>query len=300
LRAGVNAQTALRPTWLDARLAGDTRFNTNLNRTIAGSIGAVAGVDYFNQYPNRANYWGGYRTPVNAYWGANAYPYFGNNWWGGRNIWRPYGYFNYWGYRPWGYWWGNPGWVGINRWYGGWGGWNTPYYYDYGGNVVYRDNYVYIDDQRVATAEEYANSAAQLASIEPEDLPSEKTEDWLGLGTFAVVNMEDGKKDNVEPTRFVQLAVDKKGFVSGTFFNRRTDEVFAMSGRVDKDTQRMAFAIDDNKDIVFETGLFNLTQDETPVLVHFGPQKTETFVFVRLEQPKEDDRAQPASTEQLP
>jgi hypothetical protein len=301
--ADVRARANVRPSWLDANVGANSRLTTNLNRTLAGAIGATAGVDYLNNNRTRANYWNGYGRGVNNYWRNNRYPYFNNNWWAGHNIWRPYGYFNYWGIgRPWGYWWGNPGWVGINRWYGGWGGWNSPYYYDYGygGNVVYRDNYVYVDGQRVATAEDYAQSAAVLASYTPEDVPSQKPEDWLGLGTFAVVDMTDGKKDDVEPTRFVQLAVDKKGFISGSYFNRRTDEVFSLSGRVDKDTQRMAFALDEKKDIVFETGLFNLTQDEAPVLVHFGAQDTETMVFVRLEQPKDDGRREPTSAEQLP
>jgi len=146
---------------------------------------------------------------------------------------------------------------------------------------------------------DYAQSAATLATIDPNDVPSKNTEDWLGLGTFAVTEADaSGKKDTIEPTRFVQLAIDKKGFVAGTYFNRKTDEVFAVSGRVDKDTQRMAFKIDEKPDVVFETGLFNLTQDTTPVLVHFGPQETETFVFARLEKPKDDGQAAPTSTKE--
>jgi hypothetical protein len=304
VRAGAtaNARTALRPSWFDTRLGLNSQLNTNLNRTLAATIGATTGTNYLNQNTARLNYWQGYSRPIFNYWGNNAYPYFNNNFWTGRNIYRPSGYFNYWGYRPWGYWWGNPGWVGVNRWYGGWGGWNSPYYYDYGygGNVVYRDNYVYVNGTNVGTAADYANAAAALASVDPNDVPSKNTEDWLGLGTFAVTETDDGRKGDVEPSRFVQLAIDKKGFIAGTYFNRKTDEVFSVSGRVDKDTQRMAFKIDEKPDIVFETGLFNLTQDETPVLVHFGPSETETFVFARLEQPKDDGRTERTSREELP
>jgi hypothetical protein len=39
--------------------------------------------------------------------------------------------------------------------------------------------------------------------------------------------------------------------------------------------------------IVVETGLYNLTQNEAPVLVHFGPEKVETYLLVRLQDPEE-------------
>jgi hypothetical protein len=304
VRGDIDARTrtGLRPSWYDNRITANSRLNANLGGLIGGAIGVDAGRNYLDANVGRANHWGRYHGPVNRWWGHNHYPYFGNRWWAGRYVYRPFGYFNYIGYRPWGYWWGNPGWGGVNRWYGGWG-WNSPYYYDYGvgGNVVYRDNYVYVDGEQVGTADEYAQSAAALAAVDPAEVPSTAAEDWLGLGTFAVVETADpSDRDMMEPTRFVQLAVDKKGFVSGTFFNKKTDETYSLSGRVDKKTQRMAFSIDDNKDIVFETGVYNLTQDQTPVLVHLGPNKTETFVFVRLEKPDDSTDAQRGKIEQLP
>jgi hypothetical protein len=305
--ANANARLGLRPSWLNTntRVGARGGLNTNLNRALVGALG-VSGANYLNTNINRNNYWGRYGVGVNNYWNRGGYPYFNNRWWSGRYIYRPYGYFNYWGYRPWGYWWGSPGWVGINRWYGGYGGygnWNSPYYYDYGngGNVVYSSGNVLVDGQNVGTAEEYAQSAAALAAIDPNDVPSKATEDWLGLGTFAIVEAsDDDRKDDVEPTRFVQLAIDKKGFVSGTLYNKKTDETFGLTGKVDKETQRMAFSVDNDKDIVFETGLYNLTQDQTPVLVHFGPSKSETFVFVRLKQPETDKGTERGSIDQLP
>jgi hypothetical protein len=307
--ANLNARQSLHPSWFNAGVNANSRLHANLGRTLGTSI-RLNNYNYLGANVGRANYWGRYGVGVNNYWrGNNRYPYFNNRWWAGRYIYRPFGYFNYWGFRPWGYWWGSPGWIGVNNWYGGWGGgsgygWSSPYYYDYGpgGNVVYQNGNVYVDGTNVGTAEEYAQSAAALAAVDPAEVPSQQTEDWLGLGTFAVVETADGDKDKVdamEPTRFVQLAVDKNGFVTGTFYNKKTDEVYSLSGRVDKDTQRVAFAVDNNKDIVFETGIYNLTQDQTPVLVHLGPNKSETFVFVRLEKPDEP-AAQKGSIDQLP
>ena len=293
-RGQVVARNTLRPSWYNNGVYGNSRLNANLGGLIGATIGLNNGYNYLGANVGRANYWGGYYNPVNRWWGGNNwggnnYPYFGNRWWSGRYVYRPFGYFNYIGYRPYGYWWGNPGWGGVNGFYSGYG-WNSPYYYDYGtgGNVVYRDNNVYVDGTQVGTAEEYAQSAAALAAVDPAEVPATAAEDWLALGTFAVVESADpGDKDKIEPSRFVQIAVDKKGFVTGTFFNKKTDETYSLSGKIDQKTQRMAFSIDDNKDIVFETGIYNLTQEQTPVLVHLGPNKTETFVFVRLNKPDE-------------
>lgn len=300
-RGNFAGRNSFRPSWYNNGIYANSRLNRNLGGLIGASVGLAAGRNYLDANVGRRDYWGGYNRGVNNWWGNNRSPYFNNRWWAGRYVYRPYGYFNYNYYRPWGYWWGNPGWVGVNRWYNNYG-WNSPYYYDYGvgGNVVYRDNYVYVDGTQVGTAEEYAQSAAALAAVDPAEVPAQATEDWLGLGTFAVVESADpSDRDKIEPSRFVQLAVDKKGFVTGTFFNKKTDETYSLSGRVDKETQRMAFSVDDNKDIVFETGVYNLTQDQTPVLVHLGANKTETFVFVRLNKP-EDQEGDRANIEQLP
>ena len=38
-------------------------------------------------------------------------------------------------------------------------------------------------------------------------------------------------------------------------------------------------------DRVFETGIYNLTKDETPVLVHFGKERTQQWLLVRMQKP---------------
>lgn len=166
--------------------------------------------------------------------------------------------------------------------------WAEPVYYDYGqdGNVVYNDNSVYINGDQVATTTEFAQSAADLATVEAPASEQEADQaEWMPLGTFAV---SAGEKD-VEPTRMVQLAVDKQGIISGTLFNTQTEENQSIQGQVDKETQRVAMRIGESEDLVVETGLYNLTQDEAPLLVHFGTEKTENWLLVRLEDPAPDD-----------
>ena len=42
-----------------------------------------------------------------------------------------------------------------------------------------------------------------------------------------------------------------------------------------------------NKNLVVETGLYNLTKDESTALVHQGPGETEQYVLVRMQQPSQ-------------
>ncbi len=164
--------------------------------------------------------------------------------------------------------------------------WSEPIYYDYGqgGNVVYQDNSVYIDGQQVASADEFAESAAVLATVPPPATEEEAAEvEWLPLGTFAVT--KDPK--DVDPTNVMQLAVSKEGIISGTMYNSKTDQAYTIQGQVDQETQRVAFRVGESDKIVIESGLYNLTQDDAPVLVHFGTERVENWLLVRLQDQEE-------------
>jgi len=132
-----------------------------------------------------------------------------------------------------------------------------------------------------------------LATVEPPaNLEAAEAAEWMPLGTFAVSTNE--KEAN--PTRIMQLAIDRQGIVSGTFYNTDTDQTQAIQGQVDKETQRVAFRIGDSQSIVCETGLYNLTQPEAQLLVHYGTERTESFLLVRLDAPP-DDGSGTASTQ---
>jgi len=107
--------------------------------------------------------------------------------------------------------------------------------------------------------------------------------EWMPLGTFAVAT----DKADVDPSRVVQLAVSKEGILSGTLYNTETDQAQSVQGQVDKDTQRVAMRIGESDDIIVESGLYNLTQEDAPVLVHFGADRVEDWLLVRLENPEE-------------
>jgi hypothetical protein len=196
-----------------------------------------------------------------------------------------FGYSPWAGAYPWNYWYSNPGFGAYSSMYG----WNSPYYYDYGpgGNVVYSGNQVLVNGQPVGTPADYSQSAAALAAVDPSELTSAKPEDWTPIGTFSVAT----SKDEVNPPRVIQLAVNKDGVVSGMIHNNKSNKTYTVQGHVDKDTQRVAFSIGNDPNTVLETGMYNLTQNETPVLAHFGPSSTQNYLFVRLPEPSQEQAA---------
>jgi hypothetical protein len=117
----------------------------------------------------------------------------------------------------------------------------------------------------------------------------------MPLGTFT---LSEGEEDK-DPSRVIQLAVDKEGYVSGTMTNQKTNQTLPVQGRVDKETQRVAFTIGNEKEVVFETGIYNLTQQQTPLLAH-GEGREETYLLLRLDPPKTDEAPPPPPATEEP
>ena len=161
----------------------------------------------------------------------------------------------------------------------------NPMYYDYGNTVNYQDNGVYVNGENVGTAEEYYNQASTLASTgAAAETPADS--EWLPLGVFALT-----KANATESDVTIQLAVNKQGIIRGNSTDTKTDKNQVIQGSVDKNTQRVAFTVGDNTTTVVETGLYNLTKDEAPCLIHLGSEKTEQWLLVRLKQPDSADSA---------
>jgi hypothetical protein len=151
-------------------------------------------------------------------------------------------------------------------------------YYDYGQNVTYDDGNVYYGDQPVASAEQYYDQAGKVADAGQ----TPQNEEWLPLGVFAVI----AEPAQTQTDKVVQLALNKEGAIRGNFQDFLADNVTPVVGAVDKQTQRVAIRMQGNTSVVVETGLYNLTNDEVPVLVHFGPDRQEPRTLIRLKQPE--------------
>ncbi|MGO8879008.1 MAG: hypothetical protein ACLPVO_17275 [Desulfomonilaceae bacterium] len=69
---------------------------------------------------------------------------------------------------------------------------------------------------------------------------------------------------------------------------------------VDKESERAVWTFaDKNKNaVIMETGIYNLTKDETGVLVHFGKEQTQEWLMIRLkEPPAQENQAAPDATQ---
>ena len=69
---------------------------------------------------------------------------------------------------------------------------------------------------------------------------------------------------------FFQISVNRAGVISGAYTSTITGDQRPIAGQVDKATQRVAWRIGDNTETIFETSLANLTQDVSPLAIHFG------------------------------
>jgi hypothetical protein len=164
-------------------------------------------------------------------------------------------------------WFGVAGWLDCD---------DMPDDYDYGSTVVYQGDNVYVEGQSAGTPDQYYTQATTLA-----DSGGTQTDDqsqWMSLGVFSLV-----QENQNNPTMFFQLAVNHQGIIRGTCFNSVTNTVQPVHGAVDKKTQRVAWTVGDNKTTVFDTGLYNLTKDQAPALVHYGKDRTQEWLMVRMQ-----------------
>jgi hypothetical protein len=136
-----------------------------------------------------------------------------------------------------------------------------PPVYDYGVNVVYQGDEVYVDGKPAATATQYSQQAIVLAnepaSQPPPPMPaaSGQQAEWLPMGVWALAQEEKG-----DAYMFLQISVDKEGVLSGAYKNVLSGEQAPISGQVDKKKQRVAWKIGSNNTVI-ETVLQNLTQE---------------------------------------
>jgi len=174
----------------------------------------------------------------------------------------------------------------VTSWVRSWT-WGSPIYYDYGygGNVYYEDNTVYVDGQAACTGEAYAQQASQIAQTIPQVDPEQV--EWMPLGVFALTQ-DEGAESNM----FIQLAVSQEGIIAGSYENTTSGAVQSLEGSVDAESQRAAWTVVDKNTPVMETGIYNLTQDQTPALVHFADGQTQQWLLVRMDPPEESAAAE--------
>lgn len=223
---------------------------------------------------------------------------------GVRNAFRRYDLFNneFWNrYR--GAWW-YPGWGDYWPWeYTDWDDlcsfWGAPetdqpVEYDYGNNITYQDDTVYYGSQPLESAANYYNQAQALALAAPPSVPppppaaakratkaatttKEKSTDWKPLGVFALT-----QGDQTDSNCIFQLAVNKNGIIRGNYFNPLTQEEHPVQGKFDKKSNRVAWTVGANKNVVYDTGISNLLAQQSSILIHLDKDTTQQWNIVRL------------------
>jgi hypothetical protein len=184
-------------------------------------------------------------------------------------------------------------WAALGTW-STWGG-GTGQYYDYGtgGNCYVDNSTVYYEGEPVGTEEEFSEQAIGIADGGAQTIDAAIAADtdieWMPLGVFALVHESQG-----DPTMYMQLQIAQDGTIGGTYFNSVSESSQTLQGAVDKETQRAAWSVGDKSQTIVETGLYNLTKDEAPALLHFGTEKTQEWLLVRMNDP--DEEQEPSST----
>ncbi|MEZ6143361.1 MAG: hypothetical protein R3B84_22565 [Zavarzinella sp.] len=161
-----------------------------------------------------------------------------------------------------------------------------PIVYNYGSTVIIDSGSVWVNGEKVATTEEYAEQAEKLAST-GQDAKIAQDDEFQPLGVFGLIQGEEKTAQ-----RIFQLAVNRAGIIKGNYYDAVADSTLPVAGSIDKKTQRAAWSINNKKDIVFETGFSNFSEDESAVLIHFGKESTQQMVLVRLEEPTEGESNQ--------
>ena len=213
-----------------------------------------------------------YNNVFNDAWSRRPYAGAGYNYSGG------------WAGRGANYAWTPAAWSGVGAWLGG--SWPSaqPTYYGYGagGNVYYENNAVYVNGQAAGTPEQYYQSTQAIAAAAPPVNQANPQDEWLPLGVYAVT-----AEDTPDSSAVLQLAAKKQGVLAGTYYNEDTQANRPVQGMIDTQSQRavLKFADGQNTDLVLETGVYNLTQEEAPALLHFGAEQSQPILLVRLQPP---------------
>lgn len=156
-------------------------------------------------------------------------------------------------------WWHGAHWNRVHHWLG-WGDSVYPIYYDDFGVPLQID----------------------VDPYDQEDDIDVIATDWLPLGVFALgSNSSLAAYSNI----FLQLAVNQKGDIAGTYYNAATDQNYALEGLIEPASQTAYWKIvEDPQSPMMSTGVYNLTQDVAPLQMRFPGEVIQNWVLIRVEE----------------
>jgi hypothetical protein len=146
------------------------------------------------------------------------------------------------------------------------------------GTVYYEENNTTVNNTAVTPSTQEQADYAHCLATSADNYDGDKAE-WLSLGVFALVRGTEEHASNV-----VQLSISKDGIVSGTYLDLIAHNDSPLSGSLDNKTQHVAWHVNGNDQVVFETALSNLTTDNAPLTVRFGDKDAQSWQLVRMKQ----------------
>jgi hypothetical protein len=159
-------------------------------------------------------------------------------------------------------------------------------YYEYTDDGVYANGrQVQVDDEYTLQARELAKAGADLLQQKIEAQEADKLE-WLPLGVFALCDSKDG-----DPTIFVQLAISREGIIAGSYANTQTNENLSVQGGADRESTRLASTVGPHDDVVVETGLYNVTEEQSSAMIHYAGTR-QNWLLVRMPPPQQPGQQQ--------
>lgn len=171
-------------------------------------------------------------------------------------------------------WWRPAAWATLATW-GAWN-WSTPYYYDYQGQA-----YPVAVDESI-NSYSYTTPTTSYQPTQSIPTPATENESWLPLGVFAIAS---DANEIAQTDRFIQLAINRSGDIAGVLYNSATDTAQDLTGLVDSKSQQAYWSLADRIDSpIATTGIYNLTEGQTPINVHFTDGSEQTWTLVRLQQ----------------
>lgn len=183
-------------------------------------------------------------------------------------------------------WWRPAAWGTLATW-GAWN-WSTPYYYDYGGYSYPVTTTTTSSNVSPYTTTTIPSQPTQMQSVQGPQTSIAANEEWLPLGVFAVVSDYAFTSDYnaaAQANRFIQLAIKRSGEIAGVLYNSANDAAYDLTGMVDPNNQKAYWTMSNQTDSpIASTGMYNLTEDQTPVNVHFSDGSDQKWVLVRLQQ----------------
>ncbi len=102
--------------------------------------------------------------------------------------------------------------------------------------------------------------------------------DWMTLGSYSLMT---GSGD--PGTRILQLSVDKRGNIRGSYYDMITNVTKNVIGLIDKNTQQVRWTLDSNQQLTFVATLDQLTQPQGVVNVKLPGGQVQQWQLVRME-----------------